>query len=65
MFVQLVCGFLFGISITFLKDAYGSFAGAINFGKFIVAAFIPPIEDISVKSIPVKFVYSAHHFYLQ
>ena len=53
MLVQLRCGFLSGISITFLKDAYGSFAREINFGWLIVAVFIPPVEDVSVKFIPL------------
>src|SRR6476659_6753162 len=46
MLIQLGCGFLSGISITFLKDAYGPFVGVISLGRLIVAAFIPPAEDI-------------------
>jgi hypothetical protein len=53
MLVQLGLGFLSGISITFLKDAYGSFIRAINFGGLIVATFIPPAEGVSVKFIPL------------
>jgi hypothetical protein len=53
MLGQLGGGFLSGISITFLKDTYGSFAGPINPGKLIIAAFIPPIKNTSVKSIPL------------
>jgi hypothetical protein len=53
MLVQLGCGFLSGISITFLKDDYGSFLHAIRLNELIVAALIPPIEDISAKFIPL------------
>jgi hypothetical protein len=53
MLVQLRYGFLSGISITFLKDAYGPFIGAIKPGRLIVAVFIPAVKDISVKFIPL------------
>jgi len=62
MLVQLGCGFLSGVSITFLKDAYGPFVRAINFSRLIVVAFIPPVEDVSVKLIPLQFVSDACHF---
>src|ERR1051325_11003755 len=53
MLVQLRYRFLPGISITFLKDAYGSFAPAINLCSLIVAVCIPPGEDTSVKFVPL------------
>jgi hypothetical protein len=53
--VQLGCGLLFGISITLLKDSYGSFLHAIHLEELIVAAFIPPVEDVSVKFVPLSF----------
>ena len=53
MLVQLGFGFLSGISITFLKDVYGSFVGLIHPDGLNVAAFIPPAEDVSVKFIPL------------
>jgi hypothetical protein len=53
MLVQLRYRFLSGISITFLKDAYGPFARALNLGRLIIAVCIPPVEDISVKFFPL------------
>jgi hypothetical protein len=53
MLAQLGYGFLPGISIPFLKDAYGPFVGMISLGRLTVAAFIPPAEDVSVKIIPL------------
>ena len=62
MLVQLRYRFLSGISITFLKDAYGPFTGAISLGSLIVAVRIPTVKDGSVKFIPLQFVRSACHF---
>jgi hypothetical protein len=53
MLAQLGYGFLPGISIPFLKDAYGPFVGLISLDKLIVAAFIPPAEDVSIKFVPL------------
>jgi hypothetical protein len=53
MLVQLGFGFLSGISITLLKDVYGPFVCLIDPGGLIVAALIPPAEDVSVKFIPL------------
>ena len=60
MLVQFGYGFLSGISITFLKDTDGPFLGAINFGEFILAVFVPRIDDFLAKCIPLYY-----HFYLQ
>ena len=45
MFDQLRCGFLSGISVTFLKDTYRPFVHAIELHDLIVAAFFLPVDD--------------------
>jgi hypothetical protein len=44
-----------GISIPFLKDAYGPFLGAVGAGNLIVAAFIPRLHNVLAKFIPIRF----------
>jgi hypothetical protein len=56
MLVQFVGGLLSGISITFLKDAYGPFLGAINPVKLILAVFVPPVDDFLAKFIDYHFL---------
>ena len=51
MLIQLGCGLLFGISITFLKDADGAFAYVVHLDDVIVAAFLPPGEAFSAEFI--------------
>jgi len=62
MLFQLGGGFLSRVPVTFLKDAYGSFVGAINFAHLIVAAFIPAAQNVSAKLIPLEFDNSEDHF---
>jgi hypothetical protein len=45
MLDQLRCGFLSGISITFLKDTYGPFMHAIELHELIITAFFLPVHD--------------------
>ena len=45
MCVQLGCSFLSGVSITFLKNAYGSFTLMTLSHELLVAAFVPPVEE--------------------
>jgi hypothetical protein len=53
MLLQFGCGLLFGISITFLKDADRPFTDAINLDELIFAALFSPAEDSSAKFIPL------------
>ena len=64
MIVQLVCSLLSGVSIPFLKDAYGPFAHIVHFGELIVAVSIPHMDDIPAQLVPVQFNSSGAHFYL-
>jgi hypothetical protein len=52
MLIQLVYGLLSGISITVLKDAYGSFTRAIHLDELIVVALPLPGENVLPKFIP-------------
>ena len=47
MLAQFGFGLLFRISITVLKDAYGPFLCAINFGELIVVVSVPPVADFN------------------
>jgi hypothetical protein len=55
MIVELVGGFLSGISITVLKDANGPFLGANNLIELIVAALIPPAKDWAAGFMRLSF----------
>ena len=56
MLDQLGCGFLFGISISFLKDADGSFMHATEFDELIVTAFFLPVNDLLANFIDYHFL---------
>jgi hypothetical protein len=53
---ELGCGFLFGISITFLKDTYGPFMHAIKLDELIIAAVFLPVDDFLAKFIDYHFL---------
>ena len=56
MLDQLRCGFLSGISVTFLKDTYGPFMYAMELNELIVPAFFLPVEDLLANFIDDHFL---------
>lgn len=53
MLVKFSCCLFPGISISFLKDTYGSFLGAIEVSKLILVASVQPVDDFLAKFIPL------------
>jgi hypothetical protein len=62
--VQFGCGLLSGISIAFLKDAYGLFMQALQLDELIIAAFVPPAVDFLAKFIPLCCDHGDYHIFL-
>jgi len=56
MLDQLRCGFLSGVSITFLKDTYGPFMHAIELDELIVTTLLLPLDDLLANFIDVHFL---------
>jgi hypothetical protein len=52
MLTQFGCSLLFGISITILQDAYGTFTHEIDLGELITSAFGSPAKNILTELEP-------------
>jgi hypothetical protein len=52
MLTQFGCSLLFGISITILQDAYGTFTHEIDLGELITSAFGSPAKNILTELDP-------------
>jgi hypothetical protein len=60
--IELVCGLLSAISITLLKEAYGPFTRTIKLVELIIVAFIPPVEELPAKFMPLQIDHRDFHF---
>jgi hypothetical protein len=56
MLDQLRCGFLSGVSITFLKDTDGPLMHVIELDELIVTAFFLPVHELLANFSDVHFL---------